>query len=227
MANEPNERLCNAAGRGDVAEIERQIAAGADPNAFEGMDDWTPLQWAAYSGHVAAITALLAVGARVNGVNSHDTTALMLAADGDHTAAIDALLAAGADVYHAGEDGYTALHYASNKGHLDAARVLLEVRARTDVRNKDGERPIDKVRAPTRLLVRCSHASRSTCCAAASPCAGLQRMGRRQVQRARPACTVGLRRPLVPPPRRRHRLLRGRVGVGSVVGVGRLAVVDA
>jgi uncharacterized protein len=152
-----NEQLGDAAGRGDVPEIERQIAAGADPNAFEGTagarpGPKTPLQMAAARGHVAAIAVLLKAGARVDGVDCNGWTPLMYAANGGHTAAIDALVAAGADVHRTNNGGNTALHCASAKGQKDAARVLLEAGAKTDVRNKDGllfgKRPIDLVSAP-------------------------------------------------------------------------------
>lgn len=56
--------LHKAAGRGDVAEIKRLIAAGADPNAVnEGLDRWTPLASAAAAGQAAAAQALLEGGA--------------------------------------------------------------------------------------------------------------------------------------------------------------------
>jgi uncharacterized protein len=143
-----NAELRDAAERGDVAEIEWQIAAGADPNAFEGTAGWLPLQKAAFGGHIAAITALLKAGARVDGANSYGMTPLMSAAWKGRTATIDALVAAGADVNRGDKDGDTALHLASKWGELDAARVLLEAGAKADVRNKDGVLPIDKVRAP-------------------------------------------------------------------------------
>jgi hypothetical protein len=148
-----NEKLVDAAKSGDVAEIERQIAAGADPNAFEGTDRSTPLQRAALYGHGAAIAALVKAGAHVDGANSYGTTPLMFAAASGRTAAVDALVAAGADVHRVDNDGDTALHWASMNGCLDAARALLEAGAKTDVRNKDGKRPIDMVRAPACSLV--------------------------------------------------------------------------
>jgi ankyrin repeat protein len=146
MASEVNERLCQAAEDGDVAGIAAALLAGGDPNAFEGS--WTPLQWAAIHGHVAAIAALLAAGARVDDASRLGTTPLMRAAYQGHTAAVAALLAAGADVNHADTNSETALHSASMLGRLDAARALVEAGARTDVRNKEGGRPIDVVRAP-------------------------------------------------------------------------------
>jgi ankyrin repeat protein len=131
-----------------VAGIRTALLAGANPNAFEGTDGWTPLQWAALHGRVAAIAALLAAGARVDGPDYNGTTALMRAALSDHTAAVAALLAAGADVHRATTSGHTALHTASTCGHLDAARLLLRAGARADVCTKNGRRPIDEARAP-------------------------------------------------------------------------------
>jgi ankyrin repeat protein len=143
-----NEELCGAAYRGDVAEMERQIAAGADANAFEGTGDWTPLQMAAANGHVAAITALVKAGARVDSADSCGTTPLMWAAYSGHTAATIELLAAGAEVNRTINNGSTTLHWASNKGRLETARVLLEAGSRAEVRNREGQRPIDVVRWP-------------------------------------------------------------------------------
>jgi len=146
MSREMDEKLVDAADRGDVGEMERLIAAGANPNAFEGTSSDTPLQQAAWKGHVAAIAALLKAGAHVDGATSEGYTPLMRAAWKGHTAAIDALIAAGADVNRANKNGDTALHRASSNGRLDAVRVLLEAGAKADVLNKKGEQPIDMVR---------------------------------------------------------------------------------
>jgi hypothetical protein len=147
MASEANERLDTAAMRDDVAGIDTALLAGADPNAF--VFGWSPLQHAAFGGHIVAIAALLAAGARVDGGSTYGATPLMWAAANGHTAAIDALVAAGANVHLADKFGNTALHRASMGGHPDAARVLLEAGARADVRNKNGQTPIDWVRGPT------------------------------------------------------------------------------
>jgi uncharacterized protein len=139
--------LVDAAERGDMAGIAAALLAGADPNAYEGTDDLTPLRLATDSGHLHAMTALLAAGARANGENNFGTTPLMFAAWNADMAAIDALLAAGADVNHAQYCGDTSLHHASRNGELDVARVLLDAGARMDLRTDEDKRPIDLVRA--------------------------------------------------------------------------------
>jgi len=146
MSREIDGKLRDAAARGDVGEMERLIAAGANPNAFEGTDSITPLQRAAGEGNVAAIAALLKAGAHVDGATSAGYTPLMFAAVYGHAAAIDALIAAGADVHRTDKTGNTALHLASMHGRLDAARVLLEAGAKADVRTNEGKRPFDVVR---------------------------------------------------------------------------------
>jgi len=145
MSREANVKLWDAAERGDVGEMERLIAAGANPNAFQGSTRMSPLLLAAQHGHVAAIAVLLKAGAHVDGTDIHGDTALMLAARHGRTAAVDALIALGADVHRTSAFGDTALHRATAWSRLDATRVLLEAGATVDVRNNAGKRPIDVV----------------------------------------------------------------------------------
>jgi hypothetical protein len=168
-----NRSLHMSASEGDVAEIERQIAAGADPNALVGGR--TPLHAAAGGGHVAAIAALLAAGARVDDMDPFRQTPLMFAALNGHSDAVAALLAAGADVHHSSSTAYTALHCASMWGHLDTARVLLQAGVRVDARAKNGGRPADVVSAPAAsfvcLLRLRAHAIPLNCVVAVRRCA--------------------------------------------------------
>jgi hypothetical protein len=216
MASTANKRVLDAAERGDVAGIADALVEGADPNAFEGTDDWTPLQSTACHSHIPAIHVLLAAGARVDGVDSNDITPLMYAAVNDRTAAVDALLAAGAGVNHADVFGDTALHRASMRGNLGAARVLVDAGARTDMRNVQHKLPIDEVCAS----LACSSPDgqrpiNGVCASPRCPGAGVRWM-RIHVTRTRHVCAADSRCPLVPPPPRCCGLLRGRVGVGGV-----------
>jgi uncharacterized protein len=161
MATDANERLGGAAYRGDVAGIADALLAGADPNAL--VRGYTPLLRAATFGNVATISALLAAGARVDGANTFGTTPLVYFSAHGHAAVVEVLLAAGADVHRADGVGKTSLHCASQNGHLDAARLLVDAGARTDVRNEDGNRPVDWVRQ----LLACVAAARS--CHATTP----------------------------------------------------------
>jgi uncharacterized protein len=149
MASDADLRLVDAAERGDVPEIERLVAAGADPNALEGIAVaiMTPLQQAALYNHTAAVGALLAAGAHVNGTDSDGNTPLFYAAAAkDSSSTIDVLLAAGAALSHASAYGSTALHWAVRWDSLHAVRALLDAGARMYVRNNKGQPPIDMVR---------------------------------------------------------------------------------
>jgi ankyrin repeat protein len=208
-ASDLDRQLVDAVWRGDEPEIGSSIAAGANPNAL--VRNWTPLQRAAANGHVAAIVALLAAGARLNDADAHGISPLIHAVQWGHTAAMAALLAAGADVHRAATNGVTALHWASRHGHLEIARGLVAAGARTDVRNKDGKRPGDEVGACAALPVVAEHCRRS---AATLQRAGVQ-LGQQQVARGRSARPARGRGPVVPPAPRRARLLLGRVGGGD------------
>jgi hypothetical protein len=155
MASDANVRLVDVSARGDVPEIIRAVAAGANPNVNVGSSKRTPLQLAASGGYVDAIAALLRAGSFPNGCDAWGWTPLLCAACNGHTPAVDALAVAGADVHHALFDHKdSALHLAVRHGHLDTARVLLEAGAQTDARNEKGERPIDVVRAPLAISMR-------------------------------------------------------------------------
>jgi hypothetical protein len=187
MASRMNERLVEAAKKGDVAGIAAAMQAGADPNADTGYGPGHPLKVAAIYGHVAAIAALLAAGARVDG--SFGSKPLISAVTLHLPAVVAALLAAGADVNCASEYGNTALHVASRDGHLDASRALVEAGARTDVCDKVGKRPIDVVRALARSTSSRVRELEALPCGA---CAGLRGHWCQQVQRARPLRTAHL-----------------------------------
>lgn len=89
--------LHQAAEAGDVAEIKRLVADGADVNRFDS-EGTTPLQWAAVEGRVNAITTLIGLGADVNGADADGFTPMHLAAFGEHISAVATLAEAGADV---------------------------------------------------------------------------------------------------------------------------------
>jgi hypothetical protein len=165
MASEANHWLSSAVEEDDVEGIAAALLAGADAHAI--LAGWSHLHRAAAHGHVAAMAALLAAGARVDAMDRNRETPLMYAAMQGHTAAVDALLAAGADVHHTITFGETALHRASMSAHLDTARALIEAGARTDVRDKSGKRPIDRVGAPAHSLAHlrrfCAHAPLRHC----------------------------------------------------------------
>lgn len=115
--------LTMAAARGDVGDLERLIAAGADPNSG-GDSAFTPLIWAARKGEVAAVRRLVALGAdpnRSSGVN--DWSPLLHALHKQQTKAALTLIELGAHI--TGRPGARALAMAVGYGNAEMTRALL------------------------------------------------------------------------------------------------------
>lgn len=74
--------LTRAVERGDIKEMERLIAAGADVNAKEGIDSWTPLHYAADAGNKEAAELLISKGADVDARGYGGLTPRLMVASG-------------------------------------------------------------------------------------------------------------------------------------------------
>jgi hypothetical protein len=138
-------QLVAASGKGDVAEVRRLAAAGADVNVNEGTPGWTPLASAAEAGHVEVVRELVARGARVDGAGFDQFTPLMWAARRGHVRVVDALVALRSRLDGVSKLGNTALHLAARYCHVDAVRSLVVARARQDVRNSAGKVAAEEV----------------------------------------------------------------------------------
>ena len=122
--------LLYAAGDGDIEEMTRLLAAGADPNkqwdlgaTHHGV---TALHWAALHGRDEAIGFLGRAGAMPNIQNFNDgDTPLHYAAWSGYPGAVAALLRAGADASVRNRGGFTALHSAASLGSAESVRLLL------------------------------------------------------------------------------------------------------
>ena len=112
--------LMLAALAGQDAVITRLVKLGADVNRA----GWTPLHYAATSGHVATIELLLEHHAFVDAESPNKTTPLMMAARFNRTSAARALLQAGADPTLVNEAGKRARDYAADSLNRDLEFLL-------------------------------------------------------------------------------------------------------
>lgn len=121
-----------AAHRGDVAEINRLIAAKADINARDGYGR-TPLHVATHAGKVEAIRTLAKAGADMGLLEKDRYDAVTIAAVANNEDALRALLAAGASagLTTSRYDG-TALIAAAHLGHHGVVKQLIAAGAPLD-----------------------------------------------------------------------------------------------
>ncbi|KAG2484919.1 hypothetical protein HYH03_016305 [Edaphochlamys debaryana] len=161
-----------AAARGDVAELRRLLAAGADVDARDQAGA-TPLYSAAAHGHTLALRTLLAAGAKKDAADAlTGATPIHAAAKGGHTEAIQALLAAGVNKEAATDTGATPLHAAAQGGHTEAIRVLLKAGASKEAATATGATPLYEAAARGHALTM-----RALLAAAANKDAALQTDG--------------------------------------------------
>ena len=94
MTNDINKQLIEACIDGNLAEVNRLIKDGANPNAVDKDGD-TALMQAAWKGHAEIAKILLSAGANPDAARDDGTTALHVAAHYGYTEVAKVLLAAG------------------------------------------------------------------------------------------------------------------------------------
>jgi ankyrin repeat protein len=120
--------LIDATERGNYEEVERLLAANADPNEAAMSSDGSPttaLISAAQRRRYAVIRVLLAGGATVDLRDQHGRSALMHAAASGLMESVTLLLNAGASLTAVDQQGEGALARAAERGHFEVARALL------------------------------------------------------------------------------------------------------
>lgn len=130
MEAEGRTPLMAAAGRGDLAEVRRLLAEGADVNAADAMG-FTALFHACYNGdedrgYPDVVRALLEAGADREARIGYGVRPLMYAAGNGEAGVVEALLAAGADPAARNEGGRTALMMVKDRDYVDVINLLHE-----------------------------------------------------------------------------------------------------
>jgi ankyrin repeat protein len=104
-----DEDLFSAAAAGDLVQVARLLATGADVNARNAQGA-TPLFWAAISGFRSAVKLLIANGADVNARDRNGFTALHVAAYQMHPNVAELLIREGAQVNARSRGGLTPIY---------------------------------------------------------------------------------------------------------------------
>jgi hypothetical protein len=127
-----------AAANGDVAEIEKLIAAGEKPNV-QDSNSRTPLIVAAFRRQHEAARALLRLGANPNALDLQHYDILTIAATQNDLDMLKIGLEGGASAKNVTSqyDG-TALIAAAHLGHVEIVRALIEAKAPLDHVNNLG-----------------------------------------------------------------------------------------
>jgi ankyrin repeat protein len=115
-----------------------------NPKLVHSKNDygWTPLHWAAWTGHTAVAEVLLANKAEVNVRTNHGNTPLHDAAYKGKKEMAKLLLSKKAEVNAGDRNGMTPLHLAAEFGHKELVELLLSKKAATDARGLKGWTPL-------------------------------------------------------------------------------------
>jgi ankyrin repeat protein len=127
-----------AAANGDVAEIEKLVGEGENPN-LQDSNSRTPLIVAAYRKHHDAVRALLRLGGNVNARDLQRFDILTIGAINNDLELVKIALEGGADARAiAGNYDGTALISAAHLGHAEIVKALIAAKAPLDHVNSMG-----------------------------------------------------------------------------------------
>jgi len=118
-----------AAAEGNLVEVKRLLASGADASAADD-DGWTPLHFAAQGQHVTVAQALLMTGAVVDARDSYGNTPLSKAVfkcDGVRGDLIALLRSYGADPHAENKHGVSPLSLARTIANYDIAQFFKDL----------------------------------------------------------------------------------------------------
>jgi ankyrin repeat protein len=128
-----------AARGGNLAEVKRQLAWGANPNSKTFWYKDTPLIVAASYGHAEVVKLLLDKGAHVNMGNEGSETALHYAARHGHTKVMRILLEHGADPRLKGTGCGTPMQWAVRGEQRQSVNTLLDYGVSINQEGTDGQ----------------------------------------------------------------------------------------
>jgi len=149
-----NNALIIAAEKGNLSDMQRLLAAGAQPQHIAGLNGFTPLHHAANRGHLDVARELVTAGADPGATSASSGEApLHLAAYSGGLAVVELLLDSGAAVNVLNEYGESPLFYAARRSQAAVVRLLLQRGADPTISSRFHETAVDEcVDARTRKM---------------------------------------------------------------------------
>lgn len=135
LVSAADQRLVNAAKRGDKAAVQSLIRQHVDVNTTQG-DGATALAWTVYKNDLETADLLIRAGADVNAANTFGITPLYLACSNGNPTIAERLLKAGANSNSELPSGETVLMRASRTGNLGVVKALLAKSPKVNVTEK-------------------------------------------------------------------------------------------
>lgn len=136
-AQEPPAAVRAAAARGDLAAVERAVAARVPLDRKDGQGQ-TALLLAVAGGHTRVAKALIEAGADINAVAANMDTPWLLAGASGHAEILKLMIGRGPNLALRNRFGGNALIPACERGHVEAAGVLLTTKIDVDHVNNLG-----------------------------------------------------------------------------------------
>ena len=124
-ATDNDSALCGACLGGEMDQVQRLLAQGANPNATVKGFPGPAMFIAAAQGHKQCLALLLGIGASVNLRDKDRYTALHVAAQRGHSQVVSSLLEAGADPLALSNDHETTVWLGAYAGSTEVVRTLL------------------------------------------------------------------------------------------------------
>ena len=136
--------LLDAVRENNILRVKELLQSGEDACQVNGYNR-TSLHKAAYYGSDPEIFRLLILyGGNVNALDKGNWSPLHLAARNGHLYAVKILVSAGSELnFQDTKHGWTPLHSAIIAGHARVGRILLNLKARSDVKDRSGTCPGD------------------------------------------------------------------------------------
>ena len=169
----PTTALATAAREGDLTEIDRLIAAGADVNQASGRADWPPLVHAVHKGQRAAVVRLIEHGASLEGDTGR--RALSMASGYGEVETVKVLLAKGVALPKTAEEGGSLMaaavggawdldyEWSGCERHTQVVRLLIAADADLRVVRELSPRSIARARSTFQNRVAEMYARRKGC----------------------------------------------------------------